>query len=287
LSENVQKKLVEKLIAMVESGGTLPWQKPWDVEGHRNLVSKKAYRGFNAMLLPFVADSMGWKSSWWLSYKQAKSLGGQVRKGESGTPVAFYKPFKVEEKVDGEIKESFRYVLRYYIIFNADQVDGIEKKIPAKTERVVDSVESAEKIIADYPASPKVEFGCNAAYYMQKDDLVGMPEKNSFHGTSEYYATFFHELVHSTGHENRLARKTLTDYDGFGGNNYSKEELVAEIGATMLCSKAGIEPPIDNSAAYLAGWLKKIKEDSGLLIWAAAQAQKACDHVNNVSWEAK
>jgi antirestriction protein ArdC len=130
------------------------------------------------------------------------------------------------------------------------------------------------------PQPPILKHGMTHAYYSPKEDCVGLPPRERFERTEGYYATVFHELVHSTGHEKRLKRSTLTEKSGFGSNPYCKEELIAEMGAAFLCGLAEIgERTIDNSAAYLKGWLEQLRNDKTLIVQAAAQAQKAADFI--------
>jgi antirestriction protein ArdC len=118
------------------------------------------------------------------------------------------------------------------------------------------------------------------AYYAPRSDIVGMPEVKRFKTEVAYHASLFHELVHSTGHERRLKRQSIMERNGFGSDPYCKEELIAELGSAFLCGQSGIvERTIDSSAAYLDGWLKRLKQDKTLIVYAAAQAQKAADFI--------
>ena len=146
--------------------------------------------------------------------------------------------------------------------------------------REVAVIEEAERIAAEYKDAPRIEFRGDQAMYLPREDVICLPSIQRFDSGQEFYSTLFHELTHSTGHEKRLARKTLTDLCPFGSTNYSREELVAEMGAAMLSGECGIENTvIDNSASYIAGWLKRLQNDRRLVVVAAGQAQQAVDHI--------
>lgn len=276
---DVYQIVTDRIVKMLEAG-TVPWQKPW-AGGPRNLVSKKLYRGVNVWILA----GQRYSSPFWVSFNQAKALGGTVRKGEKGTPVVYWNWIKraatPEEKAKTGKSEVRMGFIRYSTVFNVAQCDGIpaEKipttKAPETTE--AQRVEAAEKIAAGYTAVP-VNHGHDGAFYRPSTDSIGMPERKSFHSGEEYYSTLFHEMGHSTGHASRLNRKGITNPISFGSHAYSQEELVAEMTATFLCSEAGIvERTIENSAAYIQNWLTALKNDRKLLVGAASQAQKAAE----------
>ena len=153
------------------------------------------------------------------------------------------------------------------------------KNIPAEDASSFVPTKAAE-IVVGMPQQPNIKHGMSHAYYSPTNDTVGMPERKRFNTEDAYHATLFHELVHATGHEKRLKRQSITERNGFGSDPYCKEELIAELGSAFLCGQAGIvERTIDNSAAYLEGWLKQLREDKTLIVYAAAQAQKAADFI--------
>jgi antirestriction protein ArdC len=200
-----------------------------------------------------------------------------VRKGEKACPVVFWKQTTVEDKESGEEKK--KYLLRFYHVFNVSQCDGLKIGTEAVHESV-NGIVKPEEIVANMPQPPVLKHGMTHAYYSPREDCVGLPARERFERAEGYYATVFHELVHSTGHEKRLKRTTLTESAGFGSNPYCKEELIAEMGAAFLCGHAEIaERTIDNSAAYLKGWLDQLRNDKTLIVQAAAQAQKAADFI--------
>lgn len=275
--------ITDKIIAALESG-TVPWRKPWKSLGGfgpTSLSTGKEYRGINHLMLSMESMAKGYSSLYWGTYRQIESLGGQVRKGEKGTQVVLWKPF--EKEIDGK-KERF-LMMRLFSVFNAEQADWADGKEPREPETTeadyVEPIEAAEAIHLGMPHRPEVKHGGNRAFYSPLLDYIGMPPTEAFDSTEGYYATLFHELVHSTGHESRVGRDGIEAFAGFGTASYSKEELVAEIGAAYLCAEAGIEPNIDQNAAYIASWLKVLKNDKKFVVAAAAGAGKATDYILN------
>lgn len=290
-TDKIYTMVTDRIVKALEEG-TVPWQRPWRVEGgvHKNLVSKKGYRGVNQFLLDLTAMSAGYSSPWWMSYKQAGELGGNVKKGEKATVVVFFKPIKVKtDERDENGKEVLRTIplLRYYRVFNVEQTEGIPaEKIPqVKAEDPeFTPIEQAEKVIAEMPNRPTFSHGGDRAYYMPSTDAVRLPKPEKFDAPEHYYSTAFHEFVHSTGHKSRLAR--IKDWTGFGSDPYAREELVAEMGAAMLDSVVGIEnTTADNSAAYIASWIKRFQEDKKLLVQAGSKAQAAADYILGIEHE--
>lgn len=277
--------ITDRIISMLESG-TVPWRKPWaGAAGFpKNLISKKEYSGINFWML----HSADYGSPYWLTFKQAKELGGTVRKGEKGTPVIFTKtlPAKVvdvptenggtEKMLDS--KKLGGRMLKYYTAFNVEQCDGLT--LPDEGPRHQhDPIASAEAIREGYQG-PTIAHGGGRACYSPALDLVKMPEPERFTHREEYYSVLFHELAHSTGHKSRLAR--ITETANFGSENYGKEELVAEMASAYICGHAGIEQAtLENSAAYLKGWINAIKGDTKLAISAASAATKAANLILN------
>jgi antirestriction protein ArdC len=264
--------VTESIIKQLESG-VAPWRKPWRTEMPANLISKKEYRGINLFLLAVL----GYGSRFWLTYRQARALGGNVRKGQHGSQVVFWKFGEYsKENEQGEAEKHTSILLRYYTVFNLEQCEGI--KSPALVP-VVNPIEKCETIVRLMPNPPRSEQDSQACY-RPSNDTVGMPARSAFHFAEEYYSTFFHELTHSTGHPSRVGREGIMNHNPFGSEDYSKEELVAEMGAAMLCGVAGVESrTLDNSAAYLQTWINRLKSDSRLIVSAAAQAQKAADYI--------
>jgi len=283
--ELVTRRLIEKLEA-----GVVPWRRPWI--GACNLVSRRPYRGVNTLLL----GNTRFDAPYWLTFKQALDLGGHVNKGERGELVVFWKVYDkrrgggddcgADEPGGDEPEVEHRFVLRYYYVFNVAQCELPAGAVPAGPP--LEAGADVDSIIAGYLArrGPRLEHGGGRASYAPKLDLVRIPGATAFESGAGYASTLFHELVHSSGHSTRLARPEVMRLESgaggvFGDCDYSREELVAEIGAAMLCGVAGIEygAGLDNSAAYLAGWLQALRSDSKAVVYAAARAQRAADFV--------
>ena len=280
MNAHVYEQITERIMALLVQG-TVPWNKPWKARNGlpRNVVTKKPYRGINVFLLL----AMSYESPFWLTFRQALQLGGNVRKGEKSCPVVFWKQTTIEGK---ELDEpQMKRLLRFYHVFNMAQCEGL-KNVAAPVESPITAVTKPDEIVAHMPQPPLIKHGMTRAYYSPTEDCIGMPVRGRFEREEEYYSTLFHELVHATGHDMRLKRATLTESAGFGSNPYCKEELIAEMGAAFLCGHAEIvERTIDNSAAYLNGWLEQLRSDKTLIVQAAAQAQKAADFILSKSIE--
>jgi len=293
MSQKIYDLITDRIIALLEKG-VIPWRKPWAaaVGAPRNLVSGKAYRGVNAMLL----SCLGFASPWFVTFNQAKALGGAVKKGAHGFPVVFWKFLEAANTPDGEDDQAGGRdrvpLLRYYTVFNLEQTEGIPaERIPAlpggEETRRFDPIEACEKIVEQMPQRPEIRYtNAGQAYYQPGTDTVTMPPRETFATPAEFYNTIFHELTHASGAPHRLARNSLTGWAPFGSAQYSREELVAEMGAGFLCAAAGIDgATLENSAAYIQGWLRVLKDDRRAVIVAAGQAQKAADFILDRSSE--
>jgi len=278
--------ITDRIIAKLEEG-TIPWKKPWrggSTAWPVNLKTKKRYNGVNVLLLGLCAD---FSSPYWATFRQVKQLGGHVKKGSKGTQIVYWNWTSKEIEVDGkdgtETVEKKYPFLKVYTVFNADQCAGLEKHLPKVEEKdklEFNPIEECEKIVGGFKTKPEIIFGADGAFYRPINDTVHLPNKDRFESEEEFYSTEFHELVHSTGHKSRLDRKGIVECNSFGSENYSEEELVAEFGAAFLCGAGGIEPKVeDNSAAYIRGWLKRLRNDKKLAVYAAAQAGKAADYI--------
>lgn len=273
-------EMVTNLIIERLEKGVIPWQMPWKVESGlpQNMIHRKVYRGFNFWLLLTVADKYG--SPYFLTFNQVKELGGHVLKGEKGFPVVFWKILEKEEK-DGSIDQV--PFLRYYTVFNQKQTEGIdESKIPSSEahDHDFDPIVQAEQVIECWKDSPKIRFDQSHAFYSPTGDYIGMPNPRTFFKDEQFYSTLYHESIHATGHVNRTGRHEKLSDHRFGSQEYSQEELVAEMGAAYLCHLTGIQnATIDNSAAYIKSWIRKFKEDKKMLLIASSMAQKAVDYI--------
>ena len=273
---SVYEIITGQILAELEKG-EVPWRKPWRTLPPANLITMKPYRGINVFLLAL----QGYGSQFWLTFNQAKQLGGNVRKGEHGTKIVFWK-FYETEAADGEIEERKFAFLRYFTIFNIEQTEGLKALLELPPAF---PIESAESIVRGMPNSPACEQDSRASY-IPSQDVVTMPSRTAFTSQAEYYSTLFHELAHATGHAKRLGREGFDTPQQFGSESYSKEELIAEMGSAMLCGVAGIEQnTLANSAAYLKTWIARLKADSKLVISAASAAQKAADCIRGLVTE--
>ena len=279
VKNDVYQIVTDRIIQLLESG-TVPWHQPWKGGNQwpQNLISRRTYRGINLFLL----NAARYTSPFWLTFRQVQSLGGSVKKGERSFPVVFWKI--LEEEVEGEKKKI--PFLRYHGVFNVAQCEGI--KVPGLpiVESKFQPIERCEQVVAGMPKAPAIKHNAGRASYSPLLDEISLPETNLFESQEGYYSTLFHELTHSTGHLSRLNRKEITDPIRFGSDPYSREELVAEMGAAFLCGHCEIEnTTITQSASYIQNWLEQLKDDRKLVVHAAAQAQKACDFILNVKTE--
>lgn len=266
----VYQIVTDKILTELRNG-KVPWNKPWQTSAPTNLVSKKAYRGVNNLLLSLT----GYASPFWVTFKQAQSLGGCVKKGEKSSLVTFWKRCeKPEDDDDG--KRSF-LVLRYYNVFNVEQTTIPEEKIPKAERLAFEPIAKAESIVANMPQAPKIEHGGARACYSPMFDSVTMPHKNRFESVPAYYSVLFHELGHSTGHASRLNRDLVGN--AFASHEYTQEELTAEMTACFICAESGIEGNETRSVAYLQSWLSKLEANPKWIVQAAGKAQKAADWI--------
>ncbi|MDD2229647.1 MAG: zincin-like metallopeptidase domain-containing protein [Candidatus Cloacimonetes bacterium] len=284
---NVYDVINQRIMELLEQN-VIPWKKPWNAQSSypKNIISGKKYQGVNVFMLACSEFS----SPYWMTFKQCQDKGGHVIKGSKSTPVIFWKwldrkdaPTEGDNSTNGKIP-----MLRFYSVFNIEQTEGITPPPAEETHNIFDPVTRAEEIIAAMPMKPDIRFGGGRAYYSPTLDYVQLSHQHTFDTIEHYYNTLFHELSHATGHANRLGRKGVIETSYFGSHEYSKEELVAEMGAAFLCGHAGIEnTTLENSAAYIQGWLKALKNDKTLLVQAAGQAQKASDYILNVKPDAQ
>ena len=268
---DIAQLITDRIIAELEQG-TAPWVKPWseDCESY-NPISGTVYRGMNQLWLGMMG--MG-RSNAWLTFKQASDAGLSVKKGSKGVPIIFWKQLSISKKDDlGNDVNATIPMLKHYFVFNADDIEGatfskqggtLEGSIDSRVQSVIDRLQLANGVQT-----------ASAAYYQATKDLIGMPALSSFRSLADYHATLLHEAVHATGHASRLDRKLANK---FGSEAYAFEELVAELGAAMLCMKTGIDGQLQH-ASYIESWLKVLKQDKNAIIKAASKAQAAMDHL--------
>jgi len=269
---NIRQEVTNTIIAALEAG-TAPWVKPWKSSASglpERQDTGEAYRGINVLLLIFAG--MAYTSNQWFTYRQAAQKGGQVRKGEGGTQIIFWKLFRksVVDEFTGEETEKNIPMLRQFTVFNRDQIDGLPE-IEVEDVPDFDRHANAESTIGATGA--EIAYGTNAAFYQPTSDSIGLPNRESFDNPESFYSTAFHELTHWTGAKERLDR-TLS-LDRFG-KAYAFEELVAEIGAAFLCAEHKIDGELQHPS-YIAHWIEGLKEDNNAIFTAAKLAQEAAD----------
>jgi len=274
--------VTDRIVAALEAG-TAPWRRPW-VAGARttlpgmpcNAVSGRAYRGVNAVLLSMTGMAHASDDPRWMTYRQASERGWQVRAGERGTPVVFFKRLDVHERPEdagGEATVRRVPLLRGFTVFHASQVDHVPAyRAPTLDEAPWRKPEAPELIVAR--SGVRVRTGGDQAFYSPTLDFVGMPVASSFRSLEGYVATLLHELAHASAHERRLNR----DLTGrFGSQGYSFEELIAELTSCMVGTVLGLPCEVENHASYIQSWLGVLREDKRAVFRAAAAAQKAAD----------
>ena len=269
---DIYGEITNRIISEMEQG-IIPWKKPWIASGAAiSHTTGKRYSLLNQMLLGHPGE--------YITFKQAQQEGGHVRQGEKSHIVVFWKFLPViDEDTQEEKQVPF---LKYYNVFHIDQCEGITAKHTQPMPNSATADETAESIIAAYVDREGVSLDHtegDAAFYQPAADRIVLPLLAQFAETAEYYGTAFHEMVHSTGHMKRLARLEAPAH--FGGEEYSKEELIAEIGSAALVSHCRLETPqsFHNSAAYIQGWLRALKDDKRFIVSAAGKAEKAVDYI--------
>ncbi len=281
--KDLYQSITDKIVAAVEAGA-IEARRPWHAPGllpPRNANTDALYRGVNVLALWIEAMDRSYPTSEWASYKQWQDLGAQVRKGERGTLIVFYK--RIEEETtepEDHTENRLRHVARASHVFNAAQVDGFAAA-PPERPNAFHAHQEAEAFIGAIGA--RIEHGFQEARYRRDLDNIEMPLRSWFVGTDtrspleSYYGVLLHELTHWTGAQHRLAR---TMGKRFGDDGYAIEELVAEIGAAFACSALGIESePRPDHAAYVSSWLTVLKRDPKAIFTAASKAQDAFEHL--------
>jgi antirestriction protein ArdC len=272
----VYESITNRIVSMLEAG-TVPWRKTWGNGNGKaqNAFSKRPYRGVNSL----ITNLSGYADPRWATFNQIRANGGHVQAGAKGTPIIFWMRHEIEKKTEEADARSIP-LLRLYHLFNVEQTTGLQLPEIAKKTEPANTIEAAEKIVANMPSAPTIgQDGAGQCYYRPSNDSVHMTPLNVFESADSYYSVLFHELTHATGHKSRLDRGLDTSPAPFGSADYSREELVAEIGSAFLSNEAGIKNDLPNSAAYLHNWLQVLKNDKTLIIQAAAKAQKAADYI--------
>lgn len=269
---DIYQTITDRMISEMEKG-IIPWRKPWMALGKAiSHTTGKPYSLLNQMLLGREGE--------YLTFKQVNAEGGYIRKGEKSKFVVFWKFLEETDEETGEVKQV--PFLRYYNVFHIDQCEGISAKFTQELTNTASPDEKAEGIISDYVAREGLtleHLEGNEAYYQPSLDKVVLPLMKQFVEASEYYSTAFHELTHSTGHATRLNRLDNTAF--FGSEDYSKEELVAELGSCALVHHCGLETrsSFRNSTAYIQNWLQVLKNDKRFIVSASGKADKAVAYI--------
>ena len=289
---DLYQQVTNKIIALIEKG-VAPWRRTWSTYGlARNYVTRHIYTGINLILMNNTPHSI----PYFMTFRQVKEHGGIIRKGTKAEMVIYFNMYykdcydhtldkeeAYKRRTAGEEIQVLKFI-RYYNVFNIADIEGIKFEIPEVVLKPNETIARCEKVIDGMPNPPTFNrIDGNRAFYSPAYDFVNIPAIEQFDTPEDYYATFFHELIHSTGHASRLAREEVMNHQTFGSNPYSREEILAEMGASFLCSSVNIDydSVIENNAAYLAGWLKVLREDSKFIFKAAAEAQKAAGYIIN------
>lgn len=278
MKTNVYKMVTNRIIEQLEKG-MIPWQKPWSGsnKGAYNRISNKPYSLLNQMTLQHTGE--------YATFKQWTDLGGHIRKGEKAEQIVFWKIQPIEkENEDGEKVIRQIPILKYFNVFHISQVDGVEPKSINLNE--LQPIEEAERIKTEYMKREHIkilEKVTDKAFYSPSLDYIQIPCKEQYQNIEEFYSTLFHEMTHSTGHKVRLDREDVKDCVYFGSENYSKEELCAELGSAFLINKLGIESSksFNNSTAYIQSWLRVLKNDTHFIVSASSRAEKAVNYILN------
>jgi len=274
IAEQIRTQLAE---------GVLPWHRPWAVDPNAR-VSKPLrenavpYQGINVLILWGAALDKGYASPFWMTYRQAQSIGAQVRRGERATHIVFAKTAKKTETDEfGDESQVLLHVRRVYAVFNADQIDGLpEKYVPEIPDVNPDERDAACDAWFD-SLGIDIRYGGERAYYAPGPDRIQMPPFQTFESAQAFFSTLAHESVHSTGHRDRLDRR----FGAQGTPEYAREELVAELGSAFLCADLGIaSSPRADHASYVASWLKLLEDEPRAVFDAATQAQQAVEFLH-------
>jgi len=297
VKKEVERFMSENIIEMMNQPGSNHWSKNWS-DGQAMNQDGTPYKGYNALVLPWVKHQNNFKSDYWGTFKNWQSKGFKVQKGEKSTAIIFSSPIIEDVEVDGVMKQRVKYfVYKVYSVFNASQVINMKSGElgdycePYSIQRPTDvkfNMDLTQQVIDSYLASQNIELkeGGNRAYYSPSQDFIGMPERSSFFDngvTAEhsYKSTLLHEIGHSTGHDSRLKRN-ITNM--FGDDDYAFEELIAEFTAVFMSGHTGltVSPPM-NHASYLKSWNRRYREDSRYIVKAISKASKASQFIINNS----
>jgi antirestriction protein ArdC len=283
MSADLYAETTARIVAALERG-VAPWVRPWSTGVDTlpmNAGSGRAYRGINVVLLALEAQVHGYLLNRWLTYRQADELGGQVRRGEHGTAVVFWKLRKVAataetypEEDEHDLPDRVIPLLRSFTVFNVAQIDGLPPELMAVPVVTWEPEARAEELLL--MSGAVIRHGGAQAYYQPGTDEIHMPPRQWFPAGVRYYATALHELCHWTSHPSRCNRQLGKR---FGSSEYAIEELIAEIGSAFLCAHARIDGQLEHASSYVASWIKVLRTDKRCVFVAATKAQQAADYV--------
>lgn len=301
---NVYSLVTDRILEELEKG-SIPWHKPWirpttGYTGVRIAVDPQscAYSRSTGRPYSLLNQMLLCRSGEWATYNQIQEAGGQVRKGEKSSPVVFWKFVEVKKTNSTGEEETERVpMLRYYSVFHVEtQTEGIKPRARGAHDTVLvadtktefrqewDAIAEADALVRkylDFSGVTHTEVVGDRAFYRPGADSIETPTRAQFRDPAEYYSTLFHEITHSTGHPARLDRFSVAGSHAFGSENYSKEELVAELGASALVNLLGIESDgsFRNNAAYIQNWIGQLRNDNKLIVHASGKAEKAVNYI--------
>lgn len=284
---SIYESVTEQIIQQLESG-VAPWQKPWSSfsSGMPANVSGRTYRGINVLLLWNAAEAKGYDSNTWGTFNQWRNLGGYVNRGEKGTKIVFWRVVErtVADDWSGEKKEEKFLIARQFTVFNRCQCGGDRLGRYRREHHDSNFIDFGPAEVAIAATNANIRYGGSQAFFSPAGDYIQLPLKVDFNSEAEYYSTTLHELVHWSGHEDRLHR--IDKLARFGDRSYAAEELVAELGSAFLAAQLGIpNAPIQNNAAYLKHWLEVLRSDSRAIFTASTAAANAADFILSFSRE--
>jgi len=280
----IRERITQDILTALKEG-TTPWRQPWLNDPNAglptNIASKRRYGGVNSLTLEISRMQHGFQSKFWGTYRQFQQAGTNVRRGQKGTQIVFYKPVVVDEGVDenGARVEKTVPLLRTYHVFNCEQTHGLDEFRVGMGELSDSNVsfEMADSLISNSRAD--IRFGGNRAFYTPHGDFIQMPHRHQFSGAT-FYETVFHEMCHWSEHPDRLNWIRSKEH-----NNYALGELVAEMGSCFACTELGIPlgEGLANHVSYMSNWLQALRNDHSFIFKASTQASKACDYITSFS----
>jgi antirestriction protein ArdC len=280
MASDIYSQVNDRILAALEQG-IVPWRRPWNGQLSTNYDSGKQYRGVNILTLGIAEMVHGYSAPYWLTFRQAQKHGGYIKRGEKATYIVFSdKKVREVEKNDGTKEQKIYHFFRSFPVFNWNQTEGVPtKEIGPALDPDRDLIAVSDRILSLMPKPPAYRESGNSAYYIPKQDIVNLPPIETFRTTEGYVATKFHEYGHCTGHKSRLNRPGIMSVASFGGEEYSFEELVAELTSAYLCANNGIDNTLENSTAYIQNWLEVLKNDKTMLLKASGKATAAVEYI--------